>query len=100
MACAYKHPECQMGVIVGTGTNASYVEQLNQCDMYEGKKPNDSSVVVINTEWGAFGNTGSLDVVRTPYDHRLDQNSLNPGKQVRARLFNLCCQKLTRKLSF
>ena len=39
--------------------------------------------VVINTEWGAFGNTGSLDIVRTSYDHQLDAQSLNPGKQVR-----------------
>jgi hypothetical protein len=42
--------------------------------------------VVINTEWGAFGNTGSLDIVRTSYDHQLDSQSLNPGKQVRLTL--------------
>ena len=38
--------------------------------------------VVINTEWGAFGNTGSLDIIRTAYDFQLDTQSLNPGKQV------------------
>jgi len=38
--------------------------------------------VVINTEWGAFGNTGSLDIIRLSYDFQLDQESLNPGKQV------------------
>jgi hypothetical protein len=38
--------------------------------------------VVINTEWGAFGNTGSLDIIRTIYDIQLDEESLNPGKQV------------------
>ena len=43
----------------------------------------NSSCVVINTEWGAFGNTGSLDIFRTPYDLQLDRESLNPGKQVR-----------------
>ena len=83
MACAYKHTECAMGVIVGTGTNASYVESLQNVDLYEGEKPLDSSCVVINTEWGAFGNTGSLEIVRTQYDHQLDKNSINPGKQVR-----------------
>ena len=51
--------------------------------MYEGEKPSNNEVV-INTEWGAFGNTGSLDIVRTIYDYELDRNSLNPGKQVRA----------------
>ena len=39
MACAYKHPECSMGVIVGTGTNAAYVESLDNVGTYEGEKP-------------------------------------------------------------
>ena len=38
--------------------------------------------VVINTEWGALGNTGSLDFVRTSFDMKVDKNSKNPGKQV------------------
>ena len=28
IACAYKRPDCAIGVIIGTGTNASYVEEL------------------------------------------------------------------------
>ena len=51
-------------------------------ELYEGHTPSKKSEVVINTEWGAFGNTGSLDIVRTIYDYELDRNSLNPGKQV------------------
>ncbi len=38
--------------------------------------------VVVNTEWGAFGNAGTLDIIRTHYDHELDAQSRNPGKQV------------------
>ena len=38
--------------------------------------------VVINTEWGALGNTGSLDFVRTRWDHAVDAGSKNFGKQV------------------
>ena len=38
--------------------------------------------VVINTEWGALGNTGSLDFVRTRWDHAVDAVSKNFGKQV------------------
>ena len=86
VACAYKHPECRIGIILGTGTNASYVEKLELVDLYESTDEDLSSPkseVVINTEWGAFGNTGSLDIVRTIYDYELDRNSLNPGKQVR-----------------
>ena len=82
IACAYKHPDCRIGIIIGTGTNAAYVENMEVVDMYEGDKPSNKSEVVINTEWGAFGNNGSLDVVRNDYDHELDKKSLNPGKQV------------------
>ena len=67
---------------MGTGTNAAYIENFDLVDMYEGSKPLNSQGVVINTEWGALGNTGSLEIVRTTYDHQVDKNSLNPGKQV------------------
>ena len=50
IACAYKHPDCRVGVIIGTGTNASYVEKLELVDLYEGDKPLGKSEVVINTE--------------------------------------------------
>ena len=42
--------------------------------------------VVINTEWGALGSTGSLDFIRTKYDHAVDRNSKNLGKQVYEKL--------------
>ena len=42
--------------------------------------------VVINTEWGALGNTGSLDFIRTQYDHQVDVESKNRGKQVYEKL--------------
>ena len=82
IAGAYKHPDCRIGIIIGTGTNAAYVENLDIVDLYEGERTFNREVA-INTEWGAFGNTGSLDIVRTIYDYELDRNSLNPGKQVR-----------------
>lgn len=50
------------------------VETFNGCN----KKP----YVVVNTEWGAFGDDGCLDFIRTSYDIDLDKNSINPGKQV------------------
>ena len=83
LACAYKRPDCAIGVILGTGTNASYLEELTNVELYEGKKPDEAKTVVINTEWGAFGSTGSLDIVRTEFDFRLDDESMNKGKQVR-----------------
>ena len=38
--------------------------------------------VLINTEWGAFGDNGCLDFIRTEYDRELDTYSINPGKQL------------------
>jgi hexokinase len=88
LACAYKRPDCAIAVILGTGTNASYVEDMNFVEMYEGEKPERRPAVIINTEWGAFGNTGSLDNVRTEYDFQLDKNSRNPSKQVYEKLIS------------
>ena len=85
IACAYKRPDCAIGVIIGTGTNASYVEDLRNVELYQGQKGAKKNVV-INTEWGALGNTGSLDFIRTKYDHSVDQNSKNCGKQVYEKL--------------
>ena len=56
--------------------------------MYEGERPRRRPAVVINTEWGAFGNTGSLDIVRTEYDLKLDRESVNPSKQVYEKLIS------------
>ena len=51
--------------------------------------------MVVNTEWGAFGDNGELDYVKTKWDEevnflfealfefdpKVDASSLNPGKQ-------------------
>lgn len=37
--------------------------------------------MIVNTEWGAFGDDGKLDAVRTKYDQIIDEDSLNPGQQ-------------------
>ena len=48
--------------------------------MYDGPD-NGKEHVLINTEWGAFGDNGVLDFARTEYDREIDQHSINPGKQ-------------------
>lgn len=35
----------------------------------------------VNMEWGAFGDNGCLDDIRTEFDSAVDELSLNPGKQ-------------------
>ena len=37
--------------------------------------------MIVNTEWGAFGDNQELDFIRTKWDEAVDAGSLNPGKQ-------------------
>ncbi|KAM5236449.1 hexokinase HKDC1 [Ctenodactylus gundi] len=78
MTCAYDDPYCEVGVIIGTGTNACYMEDMSNIDLVEG----DEGRMCINTEWGAFGDDGALEDIRTEFDRELDLGSLNPGKQL------------------
>ncbi len=38
--------------------------------------------MLVNTEWGAFGDNGELEFIRTKWDRNVDEMSVNPGKQV------------------
>uniref|UniRef100_A0A8D2N527 Hexokinase-2 n=1 Tax=Zonotrichia albicollis TaxID=44394 RepID=A0A8D2N527_ZONAL len=78
MTCGYDDPRCEVGLIIGTGTNACYMEEMRHISLVEG----DEGRMCINTEWGAFGDDGALDDLRTEFDRELDLGSLNPGKQL------------------
>ncbi|XP_074088528.1 hexokinase-1 isoform X2 [Macrotis lagotis] len=78
MTCGYDDQECEVGLIIGTGTNACYMEEMRYIDMVEG----DEGRMCINTEWGAFGDDGCIQEIRTEFDKEIDRGSLNPGKQL------------------
>ncbi|XP_040218119.1 hexokinase HKDC1-like [Rana temporaria] len=78
MTCGFEDQLCEVGVIVGTGTNACYMENLSSIDLIEG----DEGRMCINTEWGAFGDDGSLEDIRTEFDKEIDLGSVDPGKQL------------------
>ncbi|XP_023938418.1 hexokinase type 2 isoform X3 [Bicyclus anynana] len=86
MSCAWKNHNCKIGLIVGTGSNACYVEKTENCELFDGEpgKPE----LLINTEWGAFGDDGTLDFVRTEFDRDVDVNSINPGKQIQEKMIS------------
>ncbi|CAD5165585.1 unnamed protein product [Musa acuminata subsp. malaccensis] len=65
-------------VILGTGTNAAYVERAHAIPKWHGLLPK-SGEMVINMEWGNFR---SSHLPTTDYDQALDNESLNPGEQV------------------
>ncbi|RYR04044.1 hypothetical protein Ahy_B06g083570 [Arachis hypogaea] len=65
-------------VILGTGTNAAYVERANAIPKWHGPLPK-SGDMVINMEWVNFR---SSHLPLTEYDVALDAESLNPGEQI------------------
>uniref|UniRef100_A0A4W3JPY4 hexokinase n=1 Tax=Callorhinchus milii TaxID=7868 RepID=A0A4W3JPY4_CALMI len=78
MGCGFEDSFCEIGLIIGTGTNACYMEEMSHIDMIE----SDEGQMCINTEWGAFGDNGTLEDIRTEFDREIDSGSLNPGKQL------------------
>ncbi|KAL2092192.1 hypothetical protein ACEWY4_011990 [Coilia grayii] len=77
MTCGYEDPHCEIGLIVGTGTNACYMEEMENVELVEG----NTGHMCVNMEWGAFGEHGELDDFCTPFDRTVDECSSNPGKQ-------------------
>jgi hexokinase len=78
VAHSYKDPQTYIGVILGTGTNAAYVEKV------ENIKKTDiissTGEIIINTEWGAYNEPSVLPI--TKYDTILDRQSVNPKIQI------------------
>lgn len=87
VSCAYQNKECRLGLIVGTGTNACYMERVE--NVHRMHRNNDHPLnyhheqmtTVVNTEWGAFGDNGTLDFIRTRWDNDIDLASEHPGRQ-------------------
>ncbi len=74
-AGCYGDPACDMGVILGTGTNACYLERIAR--IRERPELTDwRGEMIVNTEWGNFD--AGCD---NRFDRMLDGASLNPKKQ-------------------
>ncbi|XP_050388125.1 hexokinase-1 [Argentina anserina] len=74
----YHNQNVIAAVILGTGTNAAYVERAHAIPKWHGLLPK-SGEMVINMEWGNFR---SSHLPLTEYDQALDAESLNPGDQI------------------
>lgn len=57
------------------------MERLENVETWTGDT-NKPEQVIINTEWGAFGDNRCLDFLRTFCDEQIDESSLNKGKQL------------------
>merc|ERR1711936_761661 len=82
MSCAWKDNRCRIGLILGTGTNACYLEDVKNIETLNKGDFTEQEHMVVNTEWGAFGDNGELDFIKTKWDENVDQMSVNPGKQI------------------
>ncbi|XP_022755557.1 hexokinase-2-like [Durio zibethinus] len=74
----YTNNDVVAAVILGTRSNAAYVERAQAIPKYHGLLPKLGEMV-INIEWGNFR---SSHLPLTKYDHALDDESLNPGEQI------------------
>ncbi|GFY98386.1 hexokinase 1 [Actinidia rufa] len=74
----YDNPDVIAAVILGTGTNAAYVERAHAIPKWHGLLPK-SGDMVINMEWGNFR---SSHLPLTEFDQAMDVESLNPGEQI------------------
>ena len=68
VSCAWQDNRCRIGLILGTGTNACYLEDIKNIGILDPADFPGQEHMVINTEWGAFGDNGELDFVRTKWD--------------------------------
>nr|XP_055024485.1 hexokinase-4 [Misgurnus anguillicaudatus] len=82
ISCYYEDRSCEVGMIVGTGCNACYMEEMRTVELVEGEEGR----MCVNTEWGAFGANGELEEFRLEYDRVVDETSINPGKQLYEKL--------------
>jgi hexokinase len=76
VARSYSDPACDMGIILGTGTNACYVEEVSNITKWRGPSA-PSGRMIINIEWGNFNK-----LPLTKYDKALDAESDRPGEQI------------------
>ncbi|KAJ3604589.1 hypothetical protein NHX12_029329 [Muraenolepis orangiensis] len=84
ISCYYEDRSCEVGMIIGTGCNACYMEEMRTVELVEGEEGR----MCVNTEWGAFGDNGELEEFRLEYDRVVDEFSINPGQQLYEKLIS------------
>ncbi|KAG6648485.1 hypothetical protein CIPAW_07G150700 [Carya illinoinensis] len=73
----YWDDDVMVAVILGTGTNACYIERMDAIPKLQ-SHVSSSGRTIINTEWGAF----SKGLPLTVFDRDMDAATINPGEQI------------------
>jgi len=77
VAHGYKDVNCDIGVILGTGTNACYLEKISNIPKFTGKTSKALDEMIVNMEWGGLsGSSLPLNEI----DNELDKASKNVGR--------------------
>lgn len=77
---AYQKPDTLAGLILGTGANGAYIEQMTNIGKWK-EGATTSPEMVINMEFGAFDNE-RVKLPVTRFDNKLDRKSINPHFQI------------------
>lgn len=77
MARSYADPDCDIGAIIGTGTNACYREEISKIKRWRRPFRTGPGKMIVNTEWGNFNKLHF-----TAYDKTLDRATHNRGEQL------------------
>jgi len=80
MANAYNDPQTRIGLVLGEGSNAAYLEHIENIKKWKGPIPK-SEKMIVNTEWGSIDEKKIVLPVNE-FDEILDSKSRNPGKHV------------------
>lgn len=65
----------RIGIVLGTGSNGCYMEYADRVKHWETQRHGECNVI-IDVEWGAFGDNGVLDFIKTDFDRFVDGGSL------------------------
>ncbi|KAJ8705410.1 hypothetical protein PYW07_011237 [Mythimna separata] len=75
VAGAHMHRSVGIAVILGTGSNGCYMERASRVRHWEAAHESVRDVCV-DVEWGAFGDNGCLDFLKSEFDREVDAGSL------------------------
>ncbi|NWH59276.1 HXK3 protein, partial [Geococcyx californianus] len=87
MSCGHDDPKSSSTEPTGTGTNACYMEEMQNVGTVEGNQ----GLMCMNMEWGAFGDNGCLKNIFTDFDLLMDKETINMGRQRFEKLISGMC---------
>lgn len=76
---SYSDPKTAVGIILGTGCNAAYIENVRR--ITKTSVTSRTGKMIINMECGATGDSNPAQLPQTPFDLELDPLTPNPGHQ-------------------